>query len=134
MDDGIILLVNVLNAVPYISTKSSCEGHFDSDDYRDYRANVIFDVATGYENENQTFVKYVLSQVRDNWHDYLIHLYQEFIVPPARISLDTQWMMTIEPFYPKHPNDLTEDEKRASVDRGIQDVTEAVRKYSLIYP
>ncbi len=89
-------LVDMLNNVPYIETFSSCEGHYDSDDPDNHRAEVRMYVA-----DEPGFLELstrILAETAPDWGIVLVEMYKRFYVLPDETELREHYMLTIKPF------------------------------------
>ncbi len=116
----------MLNRVPYISTISSCAGHFDADDvYQQKYAHVIFEVPDSRVNELELMLSAVLQTVSPGWPQYGVEVHRRYYVQPDE-KLQSNWKLLIMPFEAER---LSPEAKRNATDAGIMGVERSLESY-----
>jgi len=130
IDRKIKPLVDALNSIGYIRTISSCQGHFDREDYEDYHANVIFEVKKEDKHKVEGLADIILGETADTFYEGIVHVMNRYYRVPGDKELRDNWEIDIIPF-----KDYGSDEKtkRIRTDNAIKKVTEIVKKYSRNY-
>jgi len=125
IDDRIKSLVDILNQVSYIRTISSCEAHYESEDTKDHRANVIFHVGKGKESEFEGLAALIIKETVNDWSDTSIEIFKRYFVRPGAEHLDRNYETIIKPFSRR----MSLEKKREYTDKAIGKVVDAVKKY-----
>lgn len=116
-------LVDILNEVPYISTVSSCQGHYLSPDHSKHYAQVIFRVGKPYEVPLKRLAQKILATTAPSWADALVEVYNRLYVLPGQSRLNNLWEIRITP----HSADPSEN--RHYTDRAIKQVIDVISQY-----
>lgn len=126
IEERIKPLTEILNEVGFISTFSSCEGHYDSKDVNRHQASVQFHINGGNEKNFKDIATLILSQTVPHWHETSVEIYKRFYVLPDETELKTDYSINIRPF-PKRG--MRSKEKRRCTDEAITRIISAVRSY-----
>ena len=118
-------LVDILNEVEFISTFSSCEGHFDSADIDKQEANIKFDVKKDKENDFEDLAALILSETAPYWVEAKVEMLKRLYVLPDEKELRKNYEIIIRPF----EENITPREKRRYTDEAINRVISAVKGY-----
>jgi hypothetical protein len=121
-------LVEILNQIPYISTNQSCEGHYDSLDYDEYRAYVGFNV-----KDEKCFMNLLEMIIKGTYEsaESVVAVNKTFYPSfNGGIKINEQWFIEIKPFnhVPGHM-EQTREEKRKSTDEMIKKIAGIVGEY-----
>jgi len=120
-------LVEILNDVPYIKTKDSCEGHFESGDKRKHKAFVRFDVHAAYESELSVLLKKILSDMQPAMWQVKGQLLKRYQV--IEKTLETDYKLEIIPFGYDSVGPSDNKDNRENTDLGIRVAIDSVKKY-----
>ncbi len=129
IEERIRPLVEALNDIPYISTFSSCEGHFSLEDIdHNDKAYIRFRLDESRKEEFEILKKNVLISTAEDCWDYSIVFYQRCHFVPY-IGINVDYLLEIEAFSFTFNGKMNDVEKRRVTDDGIIKVTEIIRDY-----
>lgn len=121
-------LVDILNEVPYITTHSSCQGHFNSKSTPPENDNALvrFHVKLPYKGEFLNLVHAILSANIQHWTDYRIGIYKRWYIVPDELQI-LQYDRLLEI---KLDEAITDDRtKRRVTDEAISTTEKAILQY-----
>lgn len=127
-------LVGTLNRISYITTVSSCQGHFvgyldlpqDENLKKDEPARVTFELSNPAEKKFEKLAYLILSETSKSVLKCVVDIHKRYYAPPGSGRLLHNWDILFTPFEPVY---FSPSEKRCVTDEAISTVETIVLEY-----
>ena len=126
LEKRIAPLVYALRKTGYISTFSSCQGHYLSTDKENHKAIVYFRLKKGSEYKFKGLMDSIFKKTALQY-GYIVEFANRYLVMPGDSKPDQHWKIEIYPWI----ESLSHEVKRQFTDKAIKRITEIIEDETL---